>query len=95
MLNNSISMTQTELLQVLTDDCRYDKMMRPPGEVNTTDPINVYTSAYIYTIKSNMVKTLVVYVIIILYFISVHTVSNIVIIFTSIIHILNNDFAAV
>lgn len=59
MLNSSSSMTQTELLQELTNDCRYDKMARPSGEINTTDPVKVYTRAYIYTIKSNMVKTLV------------------------------------
>ncbi|CAK9822021.1 pH-sensitive chloride channel 2 [Anthophora retusa] len=58
MLSNSSSMTQTELLQELTNDCRYDKMIRPPGEINSTNPIAVYTRAYIYTIKSNMAKTL-------------------------------------
>ncbi|XP_076764753.1 LOW QUALITY PROTEIN: pH-sensitive chloride channel 2-like [Xylocopa sonorina] len=52
------TITQTELLQELTNDCRYDKLTRPPGELNSTDPINIYTSAYIYTIKSNMAKTL-------------------------------------
>lgn len=60
-------MTQTELLQELTNNCRYDKMTRPPGEINSTDPINVYTRAYIYTIRSNMAKTLVACVIIIFY----------------------------
>lgn len=64
-LSNSSSMTQTELLQELTNDCRYDKMARPSGESNITNPITVYTRAYIYTIKSNMVKTLVIYIIII------------------------------
>ncbi|XP_061942122.1 pH-sensitive chloride channel 2 isoform X3 [Apis cerana] len=59
MLSNSSSMAQTELLQELTNDCRYNKMTRPPGEINSTNPINVYTKAYIYTIKSNMAKTLV------------------------------------
>ncbi|XP_006563760.1 glycine receptor subunit alpha-2 isoform X3 [Apis mellifera] len=59
MLSNNSSMTQTELLQELTNDCRYDKMTRPPGEINSINPINVYTKAYIYTIKSNMAKTLV------------------------------------
>ncbi|XP_061942123.1 pH-sensitive chloride channel 2 isoform X4 [Apis cerana] len=58
MLSNSSSMAQTELLQELTNDCRYNKMTRPPGEINSTNPINVYTKAYIYTIKSNMAKTL-------------------------------------
>lgn len=58
-------MTQTELLQELTNNCRYDKMTRPPGEINSTDPINVYARAYIYTIRSNMAKTLVACVIII------------------------------
>ncbi|KAF3426746.1 hypothetical protein E2986_00909 [Frieseomelitta varia] len=58
MLNINNSMTQTELLQELTNNCRYDKMIRPPGETNSTDPIHVYTRAYIYTIKSNMAKTL-------------------------------------
>lgn len=59
MLSSNNSMTQTELLQELTNDCRYDKMARPLGEDNVTDPIKVYTRAYIYTIKSNMAKTLV------------------------------------
>lgn len=67
MLSNSSSMTQTELLQELTNDCRYDKMTRPPGEINSINPINVYTKAYIYTIKSNMAKTLVACIIIIFY----------------------------
>lgn len=52
-------MTQTELLQELVNECRYDKMIRPPGLINATDPIKVYTKASIYTIKSNMAKTLV------------------------------------
>lgn len=52
-------MTQTELLQELANECRYDKMVRPPGVMNVTDPIKVYTRAFIYTIKSNMAKTLV------------------------------------
>lgn len=52
------SVTQTELLQELTHDCRYDKMARPPGQVNATDPIKVYTRVYIYILKSNMAKTL-------------------------------------
>lgn len=60
MLGSSSSMTQTEFLQELTNDCRYDKLTRPPGEMNSTDPVNVYTRAYIYTIKSNMAKTLVI-----------------------------------
>lgn len=67
ILSNSSSMAQTELLQELTNDCRYDKMTRPPGEINSTNPINVYTKAYIYTIKSNMAKTLVACIIIIFY----------------------------
>ncbi|XP_072748002.1 pH-sensitive chloride channel 2 isoform X1 [Anoplolepis gracilipes] len=54
----SSSMTQTELLQELANECRYDKMVRPPGVINATDPIRVYTKAFIYTIKSNMAKTL-------------------------------------
>ncbi|XP_012169554.1 pH-sensitive chloride channel 2-like isoform X1 [Bombus affinis] len=58
ILSSSSSMTQTELLQELTNNCRYDKMTRPPGEINSTDPINVYARAYIYTIRSNMAKTL-------------------------------------
>ncbi|XP_076246745.1 pH-sensitive chloride channel 2 isoform X2 [Calliopsis andreniformis] len=57
-LTNTRSITQTELLQELTNTCRYDKMLRPRGENNTIDPTKVYTKAYIYTIKSNMVKTL-------------------------------------
>ncbi|XP_011139596.1 gamma-aminobutyric acid receptor subunit beta-1 isoform X2 [Harpegnathos saltator] len=52
------SMTQTELLQELANECRYDKMVRPPGVMNATDPIKIYTKAFIYTIKSNMAKTL-------------------------------------
>ncbi|XP_043281426.1 pH-sensitive chloride channel 2 isoform X2 [Venturia canescens] len=52
------TLTQTELLQELTNDCRYDKMVRPPGEVNASDPTIVVSRAYIYTIKSNMAKTL-------------------------------------
>ncbi|XP_071650612.1 pH-sensitive chloride channel 2 isoform X1 [Temnothorax longispinosus] len=52
------SMTQTELLQELANECRYDKMVRPPGVINETDPIRIYTRAFIYTIKSNMAKTL-------------------------------------
>ncbi|XP_011874287.1 PREDICTED: glycine receptor subunit alpha-3-like isoform X5 [Vollenhovia emeryi] len=52
------SMTQTELLQELANECRYDKMVRPPGVINETDPIRIYTRASIYTIKSNMAKTL-------------------------------------
>ncbi|XP_066588921.1 pH-sensitive chloride channel 2 [Prorops nasuta] len=55
---SSGTLTQTELLQELTNDCRYDKMARPPGEINVTDPIKVYTRTYIYTIKSNVEKTL-------------------------------------
>ncbi|EZA55080.1 Transducin beta-like protein [Ooceraea biroi] len=54
----SSSMTQTELLQELANECRYDKMVRPPGVINATDPIRIYTRAFIYTIKSNMAKTL-------------------------------------
>lgn len=53
-------MTQTELLQELANECRYDKMVRPPGVTNATDPIRIYTKAFIYTIKSNMAKTLVI-----------------------------------
>ncbi|KAJ8680426.1 hypothetical protein QAD02_016213 [Eretmocerus hayati] len=58
--NISVSgaLTQTELLQELTLDCRYDKMLRPPGENNEQDPVKVWSRAYIYTIKSNMAKTL-------------------------------------
>ncbi|XP_036144246.1 pH-sensitive chloride channel 2 isoform X1 [Monomorium pharaonis] len=52
------SMTQTELLQELANECRYDKMVRPPGVINETNPIRIYTRAFIYTIKSNMAKTL-------------------------------------
>jgi len=52
-------MTQTELLQELANECRYDKMVRPPGVINETDPIRIYTRGFIYTIKSNMAKTLV------------------------------------
>lgn len=52
-------MTQTELLLELANECRYDKMVRPPGVINVTDPIRIYTKAFIYTIKSNMAKTLV------------------------------------
>ncbi|XP_018044225.1 PREDICTED: glycine receptor subunit alpha-3-like [Atta colombica] len=52
------SMTQTELLQELTNECRYDKIVRPPGVINETDPIRIYTKAFIYTITSNMAKTL-------------------------------------
>ncbi|KAL7294395.1 hypothetical protein TKK_0012400 [Trichogramma kaykai] len=52
------SMTQTELIQELTNECRYDKMIRPPGEINVNDPVKVWARAYIYTIKSNMAKTL-------------------------------------
>lgn len=52
-------MTQTELLQEMANECRYDKMVRPPGVINATDPIKIYTKAFIYTIKSNMAKTLV------------------------------------
>ncbi|XP_058804984.1 pH-sensitive chloride channel 2-like isoform X2 [Phymastichus coffea] len=51
-------LTQTELLQQLTSECRYDKMVRPPGEQDERDPIKVYVRAYIYSIKSNMAKTL-------------------------------------
>ncbi|XP_008209307.1 cys-loop ligand-gated ion channel subunit isoform X1 [Nasonia vitripennis] len=51
-------MTQTELLQELTNECRYDKMVRPPGELNDREPVKVWARAYIYTIKSNMAKTL-------------------------------------
>nr|XP_012220553.1 PREDICTED: kinesin-like protein KIF19 [Linepithema humile] len=54
----SSSMTQTELLQELANECRYDKMVRPPGVENAIDPIRIYTKAFIYTIKSNMAKTL-------------------------------------
>ncbi|XP_024940831.1 glycine receptor subunit alphaZ1 isoform X3 [Cephus cinctus] len=54
----SSTMTQTELLQELTNECRYDKMVRPPGEVNASDPVKVLSRAYIYTIKSNMARTL-------------------------------------
>lgn len=54
------TLTQTELLQELTNDCRYDKMVRPPGEFNASDPTIVVSRAYIYTIKSNMAKTLVI-----------------------------------
>ncbi|KAL6422586.1 hypothetical protein ACFW04_010671 [Cataglyphis niger] len=54
----SSSMTQTELLQELANECRYDKMVRPPGVINATDPIRIYTKAFVYTIKSNMAKTL-------------------------------------
>ncbi|XP_046428717.1 pH-sensitive chloride channel 2 isoform X1 [Neodiprion pinetum] len=57
-LNGASSFTQTELLIELTNDCRYDKMVRPPGEKNDTDPIIVASRAYIYTIQSNMAKTL-------------------------------------
>lgn len=56
------SLTQTELLQKLTDECRYDKMVRPPGELNKQDPAKVFARAYIYSIKSNMAKTLVIIV---------------------------------
>ncbi|KAG8042167.1 hypothetical protein G9C98_000158 [Cotesia typhae] len=52
------TLTQTELLKELTNDCRYDKMVRPPGEINASDPIHVACRANIYTIKSNMAKTL-------------------------------------
>ncbi|XP_011308600.1 glycine receptor subunit alpha-2-like [Fopius arisanus] len=56
---NSVStLTQTELLQELTNHCRYDKMVRPPGEINASDPIHVVCRANVYTIKSNMAKTL-------------------------------------
>ncbi|XP_078039944.1 pH-sensitive chloride channel 2 isoform X1 [Augochlora pura] len=57
-LSNDHSMTQTELIQELTNTCRYDKMARPLGETNATEPVKVYVRAYIYTIKSNMAKTL-------------------------------------
>ncbi|XP_015428712.1 PREDICTED: glycine receptor subunit alpha-2-like [Dufourea novaeangliae] len=57
-LSSDVSMTQKELLQELTNECRYDKMDRPSGEANATDPIKVYIRAYIYTINSNMAKTL-------------------------------------
>ncbi|XP_026670438.1 glycine receptor subunit alphaZ1-like isoform X3 [Ceratina calcarata] len=57
-LNSTSSITQTELLQKLTLECRYDKLARPLGAINATGPITVYTSAYIYTITSNMAKTL-------------------------------------
>nr|XP_033329433.1 glycine receptor subunit alpha-2-like isoform X2 [Megalopta genalis] len=57
-LSNDHSMTQMELIQELTNTCRYDKMARPRGEINATDPVKVYVRAYIYTIKSNMAKTL-------------------------------------
>lgn len=53
------SVTQTELLQELTHDCRYDKMARPPGQNYSSDPIKVYTRVYIYILRSNMAKTLV------------------------------------
>ncbi|XP_014206145.1 glycine receptor subunit alpha-2-like isoform X1 [Copidosoma floridanum] len=51
-------MTQMELLQGLTSECRYDKMVRPPGLADQRDPVKVWSRAYIYTIKSNMAKTL-------------------------------------
>lgn len=54
------TITQTDLLQELTSDCRYDKLERPPGEISRTDPVKVLCRAYIYTIKSNMAKTLVI-----------------------------------
>ena len=56
----SATISQTELLQELTADCRYDKLARPPGETIPTDPVKVMCRAYIYTIKSNMAKTLVI-----------------------------------
>lgn len=60
-LNSVSSLTQTELLQELTNECRYDKMVRPPGENNASDPIVVASRAYIYAIQSNMAKTLVMH----------------------------------
>lgn len=57
-LNITPTITQTDLLQELTKDCRYDKMQRPPGEISPNDPVKVSCRAYIYTIKSNMAKTL-------------------------------------
>ncbi|XP_034948508.1 LOW QUALITY PROTEIN: kinesin-like protein KIF19 [Chelonus insularis] len=58
MINPANILRQKELLQELTNDCRYDKMVRPPGEINASDPIRVACRANIYTIKSNMAKTL-------------------------------------
>ncbi|KAK0077460.1 hypothetical protein PV326_010037, partial [Microctonus aethiopoides] len=57
-VNIANTLTQKELLHELTNDCRYDKMVRPPGEINASDPIHVVCRANIYTIKSNMAKTL-------------------------------------
>ncbi|XP_011503743.1 PREDICTED: glycine receptor subunit alpha-2-like [Ceratosolen solmsi marchali] len=51
-------LTQLELLQELTKECRYDKMVRPMGELSERNPVRVWSRAYIYTIKSNMAKTL-------------------------------------
>lgn len=59
-LNVTPTITQTDLLQELTKDCRYDKLQRPPGEISRNDPVKVSCRAYIYTIKSNMAKTLVI-----------------------------------
>ena len=58
-MNVSVVITQMELLQELTNECRYDKMDRPPGEFAVDDPVKVWARAYIYTIRSNMAKTLV------------------------------------
>lgn len=60
-VNIANTLTQKELLHELTNDCRYDKMVRPPGEINASDPIHVVCRANIYTIKSNMAKTLVIF----------------------------------
>lgn len=59
-LTNAGALTQTELLIELTNECRYDKMVRPPGEKNDTEPILVAARAYVYTIQSNTAKTLVI-----------------------------------
>ncbi|EDW83247.1 uncharacterized protein Dwil_GK22424 [Drosophila willistoni] len=54
-LSNANSLTQTELIARLTDNCRYDKL-EPP--INLTDngeeqdPLDVYARFYIYVIKN-------------------------------------------
>ncbi|KOX68996.1 Transducin beta-like protein 3 [Melipona quadrifasciata] len=63
-INKLKPMHKEELLKcaitwnVNSKNCQVAQMIRPPGESNSTDPIHVYTKAYIYTIKSNMAKTL-------------------------------------
>ncbi|XP_067005497.2 pH-sensitive chloride channel 2 [Anabrus simplex] len=52
---NATGISHTKLIKMMTEQCRYDRLMRPGKK---QEPLNVSTRAYVYLIQSDSAQTL-------------------------------------